>query len=263
MCRFTAYFGNEVILLDKLLEHPINSLIKQSRESRELQRGVNADGFGLAWYSDDIEDDKPGIFKSIKPAWNDHNLMHLSQKIKSSRFLAHVRSATVGDVNNNCHPFAFKEYSLVHNGTIRGFNNYKRELINTLDNDLFLSIKGNTDSEYFFFSIMQFLKKNNTLKESVQKAIHWVVDSQKNDNDFCRINIVITDGKELMATRFVSKEQRPLSLSYLISENQNEVSSLTISSEPLDGQNGLWREVPTNSYLYLSKTNMHIEIGSL
>ena len=144
MCRLVAYFGKEKILIQDLLVTPENSLIKQSHRAREGGHGINADGFGIAWYDFSL-DHKPGLFKSIQPAWNDYNLKHLARKISSNCFLAHVRASTVGDVlQSNCHPFAYKEFSMVHNGTIRNFNQYKMQFIEKMGVELFLKIKGNT-----------------------------------------------------------------------------------------------------------------------
>ncbi len=264
MCRFVAYFGYEEILLNELLSKPKNSLIKQSHEAREGIHGINADGFGLAWYSLDISP-TPGIFKSTQPAWNDNNLIHLSQKIKSLCFLAHVRASTVGDVNqNNCHPFSFEEYSMVHNGTIRNFEKYKKRLIDSIDEDLFLQIKGNTDSECFFFLIIHFLREKNDLVLSMKKAINWITNIQENCDGFSRINIVITNGIELMATRFVSKGEKSLSLKYCSkSKEHNKISSLILSSESLSDDDKLWQELPENHYIYLNKDNMKCIVEAL
>lgn len=264
MCRFAAYFGHEEILLDELLAKPKNSLIKQSHESREGIHGIHADGFGVAWYNFDISD-YPGIFKSTQPAWNDNNLIHISQKIKSPCFLAHVRASTVGDVNqNNCHPFAFEEYSMVHNGTIRSFEKYKKNIINKIEEELFLQIKGNTDSECFFFLIMHFVKKNKNLESSVKEAIKWISMIQENCDGFSRINIVITNGKELMATRFASKGEKSLSLQYSSKpDNLNKVSSLILSSESLSDDETLWENLPENHFVYLDRECMKLKIGPL
>jgi predicted glutamine amidotransferase len=264
MCRFVAYFGQEEVLLDKLLAKPKNSLIKQSHESREGGSGVNADGFGVAWYNFDISS-YPGVFKSIQPAWNDNNLMHISQKTKSSCFLAHVRASTVGDVNqNNCHPFYFGKYSMVHNGTIRNFAQYKKKLIDEIDEDLFLQIKGNTDSECLFFLIINFVRYTNDLELSVKEAISWVIKVQKKCIGFSRINIAITNGDELIATRFVSKGEKSLSLKYTNNfEVENKLSSLVLSSEPLNDDDGLWKDVPENHYIYINKKNMKSKIVEL
>ena len=52
------------------------------------------------------------------PAWNNLNLVRLSDKIRSSLIFAHVRAATVGSpvTEANCHPFAVGRYMMMHNG---------------------------------------------------------------------------------------------------------------------------------------------------
>ena len=47
--------------------------------------------FGLAWYEHAI-DDIPGVFKSIRPAWNDNNLKSIAAKVKSKCFMAQCSS---------------------------------------------------------------------------------------------------------------------------------------------------------------------------
>lgn len=265
MCRLAAYFGHEDVLLDELLLKPKNSLIKQSREAKEGRNRINADGFGMAWYDFDI-DAIPASFKSIQPAWNDSNLRYLSQKIKSSCFLAHVRASTVGDVNqNNCHPFTYNEYAFIHNGTIRNFDHYKKKIINEIDEALFLKIKGNTDSEYLFFLIINFIEQGNSMDMAVKKAIAWVVSAQEKNAEFSRINIVLTNGKEIIATKFVSKKQKALSLRYCTRfDSGNHLDSLILSSEPLDDDAGSsWEDLPENSYLHLIKKNMQLHIHAL
>jgi len=265
MCRFAAYFGLKEILLDELLVNPKNSLIKQSHEAREGAHGINADGFGVAWYNFEISC-YPGIFKSTQPAWNDNNLTHISQKIKSSCFMAHVRASTVGDVNqNNCHPFAFKEYSMVHNGTIRNFDKYKKEMVNKIDEELFLQIRGNTDSECLFFLIITYVRSGNSLEDSVKKAIAWVTEIQKNCDGFSRINIVITDGKDLIATRYVSKGETSLSLNYCIKSNASDkkISSIILSSEALNDNDEVWFEVPENHYICLNRDDMKFKVEEI
>ncbi|MCB1080803.1 MAG: class II glutamine amidotransferase [Chlamydiia bacterium] len=262
MCRFVAYIGSKSILIKDLLETPSNSLIKQSKEAKHGHHGLNADGFGFAWYNKDIEP-SPGIFKSIQPAWNDKNLLHLSRKIVSNCFLGHVRASTVGDVVfNNCHPFSYKEYSFVHNGTIRFFEKVHRALINELNDDFFEKLKSQTDSELIFFLIMQYLESdpNPSLEKALIKAFNRVIELQiDHDQDhFSRLNIVITNGSEMIATRFVSKDHDPLSLYYSTrgffpsDSNAFESPYVLVASEPLNDLDHEWSEVPANSYLTIS-----------
>jgi predicted glutamine amidotransferase len=51
---------------------------------------TNGDGFGLGWYDD--AGPKPGVFRSIEPAWSDHNLRELANHSRSGHFFAHIRA---------------------------------------------------------------------------------------------------------------------------------------------------------------------------
>jgi len=96
MCRLVAYLGHDVLLEDVLVK-PVNSIVMQSLRARESSIPTNGDGFGLGWYVPSINDE-PALFTAVSPAWNDRNLLHLTAKIKSSLFFAHVRAASIGGV---------------------------------------------------------------------------------------------------------------------------------------------------------------------
>lgn len=262
MCRFTSYIGKSDVFLKDVLSDPINSLIKQSHEAREGSHGINADGFGLAWYNPHINV-TPGVFKSTQPAWNDVNLASLVNHIQSTCFLGHVRASTVGDVNqHNCHPFCFETYSFAHNGTIRGFDNFKKQIISIIDEDLFLHIKGNTDSEYFFFLIMHFLRRDKDMIAAVKNSINFVLDLQKDTEFYSRINIVVTNGDEFLVARFVSKDAGSLSLKYSINYKGDNIESILFSSEELDDVS-VWNEVEDNHYIYINKNDMQMIVGAI
>src|SRR3990170_116939 len=76
MCRWIAYLG-EPIFLEDFVTAPAQSLVVQSRSSREAKNAVNGDGFGLGWYG---ERQVPGIFRDVRPAWSDENLLSLAQQ---------------------------------------------------------------------------------------------------------------------------------------------------------------------------------------
>ena len=234
MCRLIGYRGKTNILLSELVEKPENSLIKQSLETKLGKKGINADGFGISWYNQDI-DDTPGIFKSTQPAWNDGNLKHICNKISSNCFLGHVRASTVGDVTiNNCHPFSHLKYSFIHNGTIKHFEKIRRPLLNVLDEKLFYRIKAQTDSEHLFFLIMHFLLNDaeQSLEQSILKAFSWVIENQHQEDEehFSKLNIIITDGNNIIATRFASKNNEAIPLYYNINYDN---CSIIIASEML------------------------------
>lgn len=262
MCRFVAYISHEKQVIDTLINKPENSLVKQSHGAKEGLHGINADGFGLAWYNHELSDE-PGVFKSIQPAWNDRNLSNLSKKIESACFLGHIRASTVGDVTlYNCHPFTYKQYSMVHNGTMHGFKKFRRELLAELSDELFFEVKGQTDSECLFFLIMQYVDKGMSLEGAIKGAFTWVLARQKEfpESEFSRLNVVITDGKEMIATRFVSKDHDSLSLNYSLVQEGEEIKSVLVASEPLDEQEGLWMVIPENHYLKVEPKTLAAEI---
>jgi glutamine amidotransferase len=115
------------------LVKPVNSIVMQSLHARESTIPTNGDGFGLGWYVPSISVE-PALFMSISPAWNDRNLLHLTAKIKSPCFFAHVRAASSGGVANyNCHPFIHEQWMLMHNGRINDFIVIKRHLRHLLE----------------------------------------------------------------------------------------------------------------------------------
>lgn len=281
MCRFVAYLGKQPILLSDVLADPSNSLIQQSRHALKLKMPVNADGFGLAWYQNSIAK-TPGLFKSTQPAWNDLNLRHIANKIICKCFLGHVRASTIGNVStSNCHPFAYEEFAFCHNGGIENFEIIKRELRESLNDKQYNNILGLTDSEHFFALLMNIYTSNkgkanfNNLLSGFEKATAQIIQLQEKHNIPVRahLNTAITDGKQLMATRFSTDKE--LSLYYtagkhLKSNNQgpvmeldiNNPSAVLVASEPFGDYAADWLEVPKNHAIMINK-NLEISIAEI
>lgn len=258
MCRFTGFIGQNPILLSKVIVRPYNSLISQSSNARRGGNIINADGFGISWYNPKI-DNLPALFKSTQPAWNDLNLLNIAKKVESSCFLAHIRASTVGSVAlNNCHPFSYKQFSFVHNGTIDSFNYLRRHIVNKIDRELAFAIKAETDSEHLFFLILHFyfVEGGSNLQEAVSSALNWLAEmiiSLDMPEKTAQLNIVITDGQEMIATRCVLGDKDYLSL-FLTQNLDTEAPSShsfgqykVISSEPLTETDDIWDEVPQGS----------------
>ena len=258
MCRFVAFKGSERIVLNKLLSDYPNSLISQSRLAKETKSGLNADGFGVGWYDREI-DDEPAVFKSIQPAWNDDNLINISSKVRSDCFIGHVRASTVGDVSiANCHPFTYKQFLFAHNGTINHFDEIKKDLLLLLDQEHFTKIKGQTDSEHFFFLVCDIIEKELWPINPISLAkglaygieeINQLLDNHNIEHDY-RINAVLTDGKVMAAIRYTSnKNISPLSLYY------SKKDSVVIASECLTEAQEDWEEIPLNSILTVDEVS--------
>src|SRR5436305_13297839 len=148
MCRWLAYSGSP-LLLEQALYAPAHSLIDQSLHSKLGAEATNGDGFGVGWYD---EAAKPGVFKSIEPAWNDRNLREVAGHIRSGHFFAHIRAAIGSAVQQtNCHPFRHGQWLSMHDAYINEFATIKRDLILAVDPSLYPEIKGQADTEVLFY----------------------------------------------------------------------------------------------------------------
>ena len=126
MCRWIAYTGGSIRLHDLLFE-PKDNLIDQSLSSRSKETPTNGDGFGVGWYG---KGEQPGLFHSIRPAWNDFNLRDLALNIESPLFMAHVRATSMATIQEtNCHPFRYKNWLFLHNGQIEEIQKFRKELL--------------------------------------------------------------------------------------------------------------------------------------
>lgn len=283
VCRFIAYRGRE-ILLDEILHKPKNSLINQSAQAHEAEEPLNGDGFGVGWYMRDISPE-PGLFVSVRPAWNDRNLRYLCQKIRTSCFFAHVRAASAGEVSEaNCHPFHFKNFMFMHNGGIGGFQRLKRQIRRRLSDEIYDWIRGQTDSEHLFALFLENLKnraQNPSIEEirlAMQATIAELQEMKREAGvtEACYINCVITDGKMMVAARYVSDLTEEASTLYFTEGHhyvcddhgicrmvpvpgRPQEHSVLIVSEKLTGSHKEWTEIPTNTFC-VTDENLTVKI---
>jgi len=265
MCRWVAYSGSP-ILLEELLYKPEHSLIDQSLHARLGVETTNGDGFGVGWYPTNNDnsnnDGTPAVFRSIEPAWNDRNLREVASHVESPLFLAHIRASTGTAVQQtNCHPFRYGKWLWVHNGLVREFHLLKRELALAVDESLYFSIEGSTDSELLFYLALT-LGLEEDPPGAVERMVGMVEEagSRHGIEHPIQMTIATTDGKSVWAFRYSSeRDSRSLYFSTDVralrklhpdSPRLQEVSDETriVVSEPLGELAGAWNEVPESSY---------------
>lgn len=270
MCRLVSYLGRPT-LMEKLLIEPKNSLINQSFNAKELDEPLNGDGFGVGWYNH-VLSEKPGLFTSITPAWNNRNLRSIAPLVKSTCFMAHVRAASVGELNEtNCHPFVRNQFLMMHNGDAPEFQKIKRGLRAKLSNELYNWIKGQTDSEHLFALFQDALNRRlesgamltadlvaEALQEMVQQMEDLLLEAGVHDNAY--LNMVVTDGERMVGMRYISNPtDQPLSLYFSEGSKYECIDgvchmlpaeegqrSLMIVSEKLTEFTEDWRPIPVN-----------------
>ncbi|KAI3405474.2 DUG3 [Candida oxycetoniae] len=285
MCRFMIYKGRESMVLSDLLTKPAHSIINQSFDSRlrlDMRNPINGDGFGVGYYT---EHNKPCVFKAITPAWNNVNLINLSQSTESSLVFAHVRASTQGVLSEtNCHPFNFGKLMFMHNGGISCFDKIKKKLINYLDDKYFLFIQGSTDSECCFALFLDTLERMGfdpssietkfshvVLKTALLKTIELIKSWQVEvTSEPSLLNFAATDGESVVVSRYItSKTDEAASLHFSTGSRFFEYQPglfkmerlnrsqdvIFVASEPLTFERGDWLCVPTNTLITITNKN--------
>jgi predicted glutamine amidotransferase len=254
MCRWLAYSGSPIRLEELLLKRD-RSLIDQSLNSRLGATTTNGDGFGVGWYDDA---DTPRLYRSVHPAWNDRNLRELAAGISSRLFLAHIRASTGSAIQEtNAHPFRHGRWLWMHNGLIREFPRLKRTLLLAVDDSLFPSIEGTTDSEAMFYLALTFGLESDPIP-AVERMVGFVEKTARGHGVELPLQMTIatTDGIRIWAFRYSSEgASRSLFFSTRLDALKAlhpEIAELTglsdetrvVLSEPLGDLEGAWNEVP-------------------
>jgi len=174
---------------------------------------------------------------------------------------AHIRAATGTPVQQtNCHPFRWRNWLWMHNGSIADFHELRRDLLLEVDPELFLDIEGSTDSETFFFLALTYGLTDDPFA-AVAQAV-GTVERIAREHDVphpMQMTVATTDGESTWAFRYSSEgRSRSLFFSEDVSalrglyphldllEGVGEETRLVVS-EPLGDLPGAWREVPEAS----------------
>jgi len=258
-----AYCGNALPLSTLMFEAQY-SLIDQSMAARMAVEPTNADGFGVGWYG---RENRPGVYRSILPAWNDANLRDLAFQIESPLYLAHVRRSTGTPVQTtNCHPFRHGAWLFVHNGVLRDHSRYRRELVLAISPELFPELEGSTDSELMFYLALTFGLEQEPLP-ALERMVGVVerIAGAAGVQDAVQMTVGLSDGQRLYAVRY-STEGKSRTLYH--NESVKAVEALypefegthpfagharVVVSEPLSDRVGTWIEIPESTALVVDR----------
>lgn len=246
MCRLAAYLGPAVPIAQIVVD-PVHSLLEQSQHANEAKLAVQGDGFGFAWY---VDGHGPGLYRDVLPAWSDGNLLSLCQMIRAPLFLAHVRASTTGETTRlNCHPFAYRNWSFMHNGQVADIDHIRRRLEARLPDDLYLARRGTTDSELIFLLLLA-----NGLERDPAQAVRAVIallqecSAYGQDGDSAvRLTCVLSDGASIYAFRHASDGRAPT-----LYATQTTQGGWMLASEPLDAKEKDWTAIAPDQLVTLS-----------
>lgn len=291
MCRVFAYLGQPV-QLDGPLFTAENSLINQTVNAR-LMSLLNIGGFGVAaWDSESAEPSRPYFYKTPAVPVFDRNLKSLAEKVQATAAISHVRgvvydpSETVGP--QNLHPFRFPQAKvlLAQNGDLYDFGKMRYELLEHIPHEIARNIEGTTDTEWVYALVLSQLEDpwGNASAEELAAAASGAIKILREIRERMDlhtqspVNLVISDGDSLVATRFCfdygwypdddsffagEREFDYTTLWYTLGESFSEgddgwsirfgdkLTAAIVASEPIGTDMTSWFEVPEYSLLVL------------
>lgn len=266
MCRWLAYRGAPILMSD-LVVKPKHNLIQQSIHANVPRTPTNGDGFGLGWYTRQFS---PGLFRSIRPAWNDSNLINLASHIESPLFMAHVRATSMATIQEtNCHPFRYQNWLFVHNGQVAEFEKIRRDLLFKVAPKYFNNIQGTTDSELMFHLALTYgLHKNVPAAIKKMVTVIEAIAKKQGIDAAVWMTLGISDGKNLWGFRYGSDGRCPTlysnptieELEILNPEIQGRFGehACCLVSEPIGDFEEKWNPLPPNTQVYIENGNLEI-----
>jgi glutamine amidotransferase len=285
MCRLLGYMGTPVLLKHFLFDSD-SSLLKQTVAPQQLGM-LNLAGFGAAaWDTTSFTPQRPFTYRNTQIPLYDRNLQALSRKVRANALVAHLRgvapdsNAQIND--QNLHPFLFDGVglALAHNGDLASFQDMRFDLLDHIRPSVARCIQGSTDSEWIYALIVSTLPDVSAPLQPVDilRAIVTALTTIRcvRDRHGIRressINLVVCDGKTLIATRFAfdfgrydqpfSANNKYLSQWYTLGRDYGyhdsewkmvggagSADSVLVASEPLTRDVSTWIEVPEYSAL--------------
>ncbi len=233
MCRHLAYLGPGVSLREMIIDPP-HGLYRQAWAPRRQRHGtVNADGFGVGWYSGG--DPVPARYRRAVPIWADSSFADVARVTRTSAALAAVRCATAGTEQGEAAaaPYAAGRWLFSHNGALDGWPGSAAGLACTLPATALLSLEARCDSALLWALVLHRLNSGAAPDDALADTIGLLRGRQATG----RFNFLLTDGEVIAATAAGD------SLWYRRADG-----STVVASEPCDEAPG-WTVVPDDSVL--------------
>ena len=287
MCRVLAYLGDPVDL-EALLYRTDSSLLHQVHEP-QLMSILNLAGFGLmAWDERSHAPSVPFVYKTAGVPIFDRNLRHLSSKLRPTSLIAHIRGVPHSDREvvgqYNLHPFRWDgaPVALAQNGSLSAFASMRYDLLPYIRPELASNIEGTTDTEWIYALVLSQLpaRASGLTAKHYERAVVAALErlrrvrARRHIGDCSGVNLVVSDGRCLVATRFtfdygwyandvpsISQKFDFVSMWFTAGAAYGRVGdewvmrggeherSLLLSSEPLTADVSTWVEVPEYSML--------------
>jgi len=213
MCRHLGWLGEPRSIASLVLEPPSGLLVQSYAPRRQKHGLMNADGWGVGFYSPDVPEGAPCRWRSAAPLWGDASFASVAPALSSDCVVAAVRSASIGmPIEPSASaPFADGRWLLSHNGLV------DRAVLP-------LSSKAESTVDSALLAALIFERGLDALGDTIVE----VAAADPN----ARLNILAANGSQLRATTWGD------TLSVLRRDD-----GVVLASEPYD-DNPDWQEIP-------------------
>jgi len=213
MCRHLGWLGEPRSIASLVLEPPSGLLVQSYAPRRQKHGLMNADGWGVGFYSPDVPEGAPCRWRSAAPLWGDASFASVAPALSSDCVVAAVRSASIGmPIEPSASaPFTDGRWLLSHNGLV------DRTVLP-------LSSKAESTVDSALLAALIFERGLDALGDTIVE----VAAADPN----ARLNILAANGSQLRATTWGD------TLSVLRRDD-----GVVLASEPYDDNPG-WQEIP-------------------
>jgi predicted glutamine amidotransferase len=229
-------------------------------DSIAVQSHREPDGTGLGWFDPGRA---PHISKQPIAAYGDAEFARRAREVSSNTFLAHIRFATTGALNElNTHPFEQDGRLFAHNGVLAGLPQLDEELGEERS-----LVHGDTDSERMFAMITREIRRHDgDVRAGIVAGVGWIAAHLP----IYSLNLIVTTATEVFALRYPDTNtlyvlERPAggndsarALRHhsrlgtrVHSEEASRRAVVVLASEPMDDDPG-WRALEPGEMLHVS-----------
>jgi glutamine amidotransferase len=244
-----------VTLASRVTEPP-HSLLVQAYAPADMRGGgtVNADGFGVGWLDGDTEDAVGHSYRQPVPMWTDASFLDLATAVRSTAFVAAVRSATVGMPVSvgACAPFRDGTRIFSHNGVVRGWPGSLADLAAELDTQTLMTLEAPTDSAVLWALVRRHLDAGKDPADAVLDVVTRALAAAPGS----RLNLLLLTADQRGEPTLVAT-----AIDHALSYRAG-ADGVTVASEPLDDDPG-WTSVPDLAAVVVRGRDATPEVTSL
>jgi predicted glutamine amidotransferase len=245
MCRLLGFVSTQ--------EHSIAEIAGADFKTFSALSEKHGDGWGVA--SIDNHNHTNLVVEPTR-AKDSSKFADVTTNLKSDGALLHLRWATQGlQINEgNSHPFTFGDISFMHNGDIKP----AASLDQYVDPELKSAMRGDTDSERYFYSIISASKKSDLIQGTLD-----AVRNIKNNLSYSSINAMILTPEKYLVVCEHNNDRIPAGEGpdYYELFYRKDEKGLLVSSTGWN-QTG-WTLIPNHTLAVIDRNNLGVELITL